>query len=199
MNHSTDKIASLIGSRICHDLISPIGAVANGLELLELSGAPQSPEMALVAESADHAAARIMMFRMAFGDPADGEGIAGASVGDVLSRAYGAGRVSVDWNANGDYPRAVIRAALLALFCVEATLAGGGRITVREADGNWTVQTESDRLSPDPDLWGVLQGQPAPERVPPASVQFILLPGALAALNRSCDVEITETMARLRF
>jgi len=40
----------LIGSRICHDLISPVGAINNGLELLLMSGMNMSPEVALIDE-----------------------------------------------------------------------------------------------------------------------------------------------------
>ena len=39
MSDTTVNLAELIGSRICHDLISPIGAITNGLELLEMVGA----------------------------------------------------------------------------------------------------------------------------------------------------------------
>ena len=45
-------ISALLGSRICHDLISPIGAISNGVELLMLDGLAKGPEMALVADSA---------------------------------------------------------------------------------------------------------------------------------------------------
>jgi histidine phosphotransferase ChpT len=65
----TDPIdlAALIGSRICHDLISPIGAIGNGVELLMLDGAGHGPEMALIAQSVTHANARIRFFRVAYG------------------------------------------------------------------------------------------------------------------------------------
>ena len=44
-------LATLVGSRLCHDLISPVGAIQNGLELLALSGGgATSPEMALISE-----------------------------------------------------------------------------------------------------------------------------------------------------
>ena len=52
MTSYTAKLASLIASRICHDLISPVGAIANGLELMSLGGASNGgPELALVTES----------------------------------------------------------------------------------------------------------------------------------------------------
>ncbi len=42
----TDLIA-LVGSRICHDLVSPLGAIGNGVELLAMAGAMPGPELAL--------------------------------------------------------------------------------------------------------------------------------------------------------
>ena len=45
--HAKPDIAALLGSRICHDLISPIGAISNGVELLMLDGVAKGPEMTL--------------------------------------------------------------------------------------------------------------------------------------------------------
>ena len=61
-------LAALISSRICHDLISPIGAINNGLELLGMSGQSlDTPEMSLINESVQNASARIRFFRIAYG------------------------------------------------------------------------------------------------------------------------------------
>ena len=57
-------IAALVGSRICHDLISPIGAIGNGVELIGLTENTSSPELALISESVDNANARIRFFRV---------------------------------------------------------------------------------------------------------------------------------------
>ena len=51
MGDTNVNLAELIGSRICHDLISPIGAITNGLELLEMVGSVQGPEMELISGS----------------------------------------------------------------------------------------------------------------------------------------------------
>ena len=56
-------LAALLGSRICHDLISPLGAIGNGIELLELSGI-DSPEVALIREAVADANRRIKLFRI---------------------------------------------------------------------------------------------------------------------------------------
>ncbi len=68
MNVRSSDLVALIGSRICHDLISPIGAIGNGIELIGLSGAGAGPEMALISESVTNAQARIRFYyRVAFG------------------------------------------------------------------------------------------------------------------------------------
>ena len=65
-------LTALVGSRICHDLINPIGAIGNGVELLAMADAPPSAELALISQSVDSAMARIAMFRVAFGAATDG-------------------------------------------------------------------------------------------------------------------------------
>ena len=68
MIQSASHLASLIGSRICHDLISPICAIHNGLELISLSGPVQhEAEISLITQSCQNAASRIKFFRVAFG------------------------------------------------------------------------------------------------------------------------------------
>ena len=83
-------LAALIGSRICHDLISPIGAIGNGVELMMMDGTAKTPELALIAESVANANARIRYFRVAFGS-------AGADSEPLYSSSAGA---SLCWNSS---------------------------------------------------------------------------------------------------
>ena len=59
MSNFNLTLSSLIGSRICHDLISPIGAIINGLELMEFKGGQISSEIGLIEESCGAAASHI--------------------------------------------------------------------------------------------------------------------------------------------
>ena len=61
--------AALLVSRVCHDLVSPVGAVVNGLEILEdeRDAAMRADAIKLVASSAEQAAARLQFARIAFG------------------------------------------------------------------------------------------------------------------------------------
>ena len=51
MKPDTANLVALIGSRICHDLISPVGAVGNGLELIQMTNTLDEPEIQLITES----------------------------------------------------------------------------------------------------------------------------------------------------
>jgi histidine phosphotransferase ChpT len=63
------ELAALISSRICHDVISPVGAIANGLEMLdeEQDQAMREQAMALIRKSAYQASAKLQFARLAFG------------------------------------------------------------------------------------------------------------------------------------
>ena len=63
---SAPDLAALLCSRICHDIISPVGALNNGLELLEEGGADEDA-MQLIQTSARNASARLQCCRIAFG------------------------------------------------------------------------------------------------------------------------------------
>ncbi|MFC3118133.1 histidine phosphotransferase family protein [Jhaorihella thermophila] len=179
-------LAALIGSRICHDLISPIGAISNGLELLELAGAAQGPEMGLIADSVAHAGARIRFFRLAYGAAGD-QRVGRDEVISVLDAVHAGGRLRVDWAVTGDQPRTMVRLALLALQCCETAMPMGGEVRIAETGGRWTVTAQSERLSLDERLWAALDGGVADE-ITPARVQFLLLPIAAAEAGRSVEV-----------
>lgn len=93
------RFAELLCSRLCHDLVSPIGAINNGVELLEEFGGGGSDDaMGLIASSGRQAARRLQFYRVAFG-------LAGSqvvqSVGDVRSLLGGmleGGKVTLEWD-----------------------------------------------------------------------------------------------------
>jgi histidine phosphotransferase ChpT len=65
-NLSAPDLAALLCSRVCHDIISPVGAINNGLELLDEGGADDDA-MQLIRSSAANASARLQFARIAFG------------------------------------------------------------------------------------------------------------------------------------
>jgi len=197
MPYHTHNIAALTASRICHDLISPIGAVANGMELMQFAGASDGPEMALVSESAAHAKARIRFFRLTFGIASDSQMVAAEEVNEILNAIYSSTRIEIETTLDRSLPRAMAQAVLLAVLCAEHGLGVGGQLRVHEVGEHWQIEARSPRLRADPGLWGSLTGQPVPQDIPPAAVQFLLLPLILTDLGRTCACSLTEDSARI--
>src|SRR5258707_2354551 len=82
--------AALLVSRVCHDLVSPVGAVVNGLEVLEDETDPamRADALRLVASSSEQATARLQFARIAF--EAAGSAVAGAEFDDGIPIPVGA-------------------------------------------------------------------------------------------------------------
>ncbi len=191
MTQPNRNLGALIGSRICHDLISPVGAISNGLELLGLAGVPDGPEMALVADSATHANARLRFFRVAFGLSSDAQNMGAVEVRSILSDVY-TGKVSCDWQIDEALPRRVVQAAFLALLCGEQAAPFGGAMTVTQDGGALTMTVTGDKLAPRPKHWDWLTGaHPINlDDLPAAQVQFALLPELLSDLGRQSVVSL---------
>jgi len=192
-------LAALIASRICHDLISPIGAIGNGVELLTMDGGAQRPEMALISESVANANARIRFFRISFGAASGDQRIARAEVMSVLTDLTRSGRVSYAWNSVADLPRREVRLTFLLLQCLETALAYGGKVTVTRDETSWTILAEAARMRIEPALWEVLTEPRAPADIGAGQVHFALVPEELARQGRRLVTEISETAIRLTF
>ncbi len=192
------NLAELIGSRICHDLISPIGAITNGLELLDMVGAVQGPEMELISGSVGSAGARIRFFRVAFGSASD-QPLGRSEVAELLKDVERAGRVRVNWNLTEAVPRNQVKLAFLALMCCESAMPFGGQVDISASGTGWQVTGTADKLSIDNDLWKNTATGNFAHKVTPAQVQFALLPETAAAMGRRVAVETGTTRITLRF
>src|ERR1700693_143930 len=114
--------AAMLVSRVCHDLVSPVGAVVNGLEVLEdeRDATMRADALKLVASSAALAAARLQFARIAFG----AAGSAGAEldlseVGRIVRGLLKGSKVEIDWQAANinwpkDWAKLLMNATLLA-------------------------------------------------------------------------------------
>jgi histidine phosphotransferase ChpT len=195
----TPDFSALIASRICHDLISPIGAIGNGLELLTMeTGGASRPEFALIAASVAHANARIRLFRIAFGAATGDQRIARNEVLSILTDLGHAGRITYAWTSPGDLSRREMRLIFLLLLCLETVLPYGGRVEVIQSDEIWTIRAEAARSKIDPALWALLNDPAVNTPVEAAQVQFALVGRDLARLGRDLHTEITATGLTLR-
>jgi histidine phosphotransferase ChpT len=192
-------LASLLGSRICHDLISPIGAIGNGLELLMIESAAQVPEMALIGESVGHANARIRFFRVAFGVASPEQRMGAAEVRGILSDMTSGGRLSIAWHSAADLSRIQVKVAFLVLMCVESALAYGGKITVQVDKGVWQLEAEAAKMRLDAPLWDLLTNPAAAPDITPATVHFPLAALEIARHQMTLTAEFGAEWIKLSF
>jgi len=131
--------AALLVSRVCHDLVSPVGAVVNGLEVLEdeTDLAMRADALRLVAASAEQAAARLQFARIAFGAAGSaGAELDLAEVGRIMAGLLKGGKVELHWQAPAinwpkDWAKLLMNTVLVAADC----LPRGGKVTVETGDG----------------------------------------------------------------
>ena len=192
-------IAALLGSRICHDLISPIGAIGNGLELLMMAGSVSGPEVALISESVGNASARIRFFRVAYGLAQAGQRLGRSEVQSVLSDMTRGGRLQIDWETGPDLARADVKTVFLLIQCLESAMPYGGRISVLVSDGRWIITGQAVKLKIDALLWEVLVNPAATPDFTPAQVQFPLVAEMIARLHLRLVAGLGETEIRLSF
>lgn len=190
-------LVALVGSRLCHDLISPLGAIGNGVELLAMSGAGMSPELQLIAQSVASASARLKFFRVAFGQAGAGQRLGQPEIAALLADVESGGRLKIEWLAPGDQARLAVKLCFLGVLCLESALPWGGTIRIQETGGRWDMVAEARRTKPDPALWAQLEGGNG--TVSPAQVQFALLPLEAARQGRRIAWDVAETGARITF
>jgi len=200
LNGDTDgDLTALLGSRICHDLISPLGAIGNGVELLMMSGASLGPEIALISQSVQSANARIRFFRLAFGSAADHQQVARSEVLSVIDDMTRGGRLRLDWQAGPALARVDVKIAFLGIMCLETALPYGGQVTIAANGADWTLRADADRLKVDPDLWQRLASPPQALTLAPAHVHFALLADEARRRGRLLRLELAESRITLRF
>src|SRR5271168_15598 len=127
-------LAALLCSRVCHDVISPVGAIINGLEVLEdeKDGEMRQFALDLIKKSAAAASARLQFCRLAYG----AAGSAGASIdtGDAESVTRGLivnERTSLVWNAARHYaPKNKVKLVLNLCLIATTAIPRGGVVTV---------------------------------------------------------------------
>lgn len=199
MSVAQHDLAALIGSRICHDLISPLSAIGNGIELLGMCGGAPGPEVALISDSVDNANARIRFFRVAFG-AAGAEAILPArELHDILAKMTSGSRFDVIWGIEGDLPRAEVKLAFLLMLCFEAAMPWGGELQVTRHNEGWKMTARADRMKVDPDLWAAVEQKTGARAVAPAEVQFLLAPLQARDLDRTIKVSRQDGVLVARF
>ena len=191
-------LAGLVAARICHDLVSPLGAIGNGVELMQMTGGGAGPEADLIRESADTAAAKLRFLRLAFG--AGGRtGMNLADAGRIASDHQRGTRANVRWEVHGTAQRAEVRLVLLAMLCIESAMATGGEIIVSRNGDRWQIDGAAEALRLEPSLWHALAAGRPPHDVDAARVHFAVFAEAARSVGIDLGVRTAPESVALSF
>ena len=170
------EFASLLCSRLCHDLLSPVGALNNGIELL---ADEHDPEMRarcldLLGESARASANKLKFFRLAFGAAGGfGDEVDTREARVAIEGLFGGdGRVQLGWMV--DEPtmsKSALKILLNLVLIAGDALVRGGRLDVgaeRHPEGlDIVVRAEGPRIVLDPELKRALVGETDEQSIAP--------------------------------
>lgn len=161
-------LASLMCSRLCHDLLSPVGGMTNGVELLvdETDPAMREQVVELLAQGARRTAAKLRFFRLAFGSAGgfDAELPAEELRGLLAALAAEARDVTLDWSVGvATLPKSATKVLLnLGLLGIEALPRGGTVAIAAEDTGSAheiAIRSEGMRIAFDPEVGRALDGE----------------------------------------
>jgi len=174
---SAPDLAALLCSRVCHDIISPVGAINNGLELLDEGGTDEDA-MQLIRASAVNASARLQFARIAFGaagsagmqiDTGDAEAVATALIRNE--------KPTLEWiGGRALLPKNKVKLLLNLLLVANAAIPRGGKLTVRldglDAAPVFTLTAHGPMVRVPPKFLELHAGRQLEEAVDAHSVQF---------------------------
>jgi histidine phosphotransferase ChpT len=196
-------LAALLCSRVCHDVISPVGAIINGLEVLEEEKDPETRAIAvdLIKKSAVTASAKLQFCRLAFG----AAGSAGASIdtGDAENVTRGLlpdDKVKLQWQAPRilmpkNHVKLILNMCLIAI----ASIPRGGVLTVSTGqDGSITlakVEATGTHIRVAHGVAALLSGQAESGSVDAHAIQPFFT--YLVAQSAGLDVALTQESDRV--
>ena len=197
MTDLAHDLASLMCSKLCHDLVSPIGALGNGVEVLadETDAELREGALDLIAQSARAAAAKLQFARLAYGSAGGAGGtIDLASAARAAQEYFGTTKASLEWEPGAqavpkDAARLCLNLLLVALDCIPR----GGEIRAvldlsPEGHGSFVAEATGRGARIAEPTWAAISGKTPSEELDARLVQ----PFFTGHLARQIGAEVTQ-------
>ncbi|MBN9145289.1 MULTISPECIES: histidine phosphotransferase family protein [Novosphingobium] len=194
-------LASLLCSRLCHDMLSPVGALSNGLELLAEEKDPAMRERCfeLLEQSARVSANKLKFYRLAFGAAGGFGDLIPVGEPRALIEALLAGkdRVAVNFALGNDMlPKSAVKTLLnFALIAIDALVRGGTidiAAEIRDGAAEIVVRAAGPRIAFDPTIGHALDGNLAPGDLSSKTAPAAMLQVMAAGLGGSVQYALSE-------
>ncbi len=198
------RVAELLCARLCHDVIRPVTAINNGVELVtEFGDEMRGEALELIGESAKKAADLIQLYRVAFGSAggsAGGSDSTGAGLDEARARAIDAlasDKITVDWPAVGGgedaaMPGMAVKLVINMVMLGVEVLPGAGEVEVRIEPGapGWVeITARKEGFSLARNFSAVFDDDASIDDLTPRTVQAYLTRSLAGALGNGLVVD----------
>ena len=205
MSDNSLDLASLLCSRLCHDMLSPVGALNNGIELIAEEKDPEMRKRCfeLLVQSAKISADKLKFFRLAFGAAGGyGDMVPVEEARSVIDALAGNnGRIEVNWSFGGDaMPKPAVKTLLnLALIGIEALVRGGTldigaemRATDTGATSEIVVRAAGSRIAFDETIGQALEGKLHPSELSSRTAPAAMIHQLAASLGGGLQYALSD-------
>ena len=173
------ELAAYIAGKLCHDFISPAGAIMSGLDLLDDPSAQDMRDdaLGLIRQSARKMVAHVHFARVAFGAATTSEAFTSAQLRDLVANLAEGGRATLDWRIDDDQaftkPEARILVNLAWMTLSSLAMGGAATLTARKDQGQCIIvgSAEGPRARLKPEALTGLKGQRLVEGLPGQWIQ----------------------------
>lgn len=173
------ELAALLCSRLCHDLVSPVGAITNGLEVLadETDADMRAMAMRLITESAERAAHRLQFSRLAYGSGGGSDSpVDMGEAHQVTEAILSDHKIQLHWRCSqGSVGRLPAKLLVNAAYLAGEALPRGGQITAALKQEQGTTQleivAEGAMVRPIEGMAEILNGAVKLSSLPPRAAQ----------------------------
>jgi histidine phosphotransferase ChpT len=201
MPTDTLDLASLLCSRLCHDMLSPVGALSNGLELLTDEKDPEMRQRCfeLLDQSARISTDKLKFFRLAFGAAGGfGEMVPVAEARAVVDSLVAHNdRIELRWELGGaELPKPAVKTMLnLALIGIEALVRGGTLdigAEIREGASEIVIRAAGKKIAFDPAIGRALDGALEPEGLTTKTAPAVMIRELAVGLGGGLQFALSE-------
>lgn len=194
-------LAETLMSRLCHELIGPIGAVANGIEFMQEMEDQAGDAIQLVADSAGRASNRLQFYRLAYGEA--GRHITRLdpfleAAEDFLSES----KIDFTWTEAPDGGLTGTEGGGKTILCLVEILARGlsrgGTLSITADGGATRLSATGPRAALGEEITAALRDSAGSEAFTPKTVHAVLAAQLIAELGLSLQIEDQADLIDLR-
>lgn len=198
------QIASLLSARICHDLVSPVGAVVNGVGLVqEIAGPGLSEELTIIGQSAGRASSMLQFYRIAFGSgAADGAEVSRSLIETHAAQLVQSSKVSFVFTGADGTPlsRSDGKMFCLMILCARSLVGLRGEVSATLTPApphRMLVSVQSAAALSNPTFLDIIEASVSANDVPPRAIEFLLLKAAAEQTGASISVARSDREAAI--